>query len=90
MEHESGNAPPACRQVYDGRAKHNAVIYGIPNGIGSVAQNYTYPNGTERVVKLWYHQNSALRSHSYFLISLLKHTQSQFAMRLKNSYAHRH
>jgi len=38
-----------------GMQRNNVVIYGIPTGVGGIVQNITYPSGTERVVKLYYH-----------------------------------
>ena len=56
-EYESGSGGLTYRYVY-GLEKLNAVIYGIPNGVGSVAQSYSYPEvGKASVVKLWYCQD---------------------------------
>ena len=56
MEYESGDSSLTYRYTY-GLHKNSAVIYGIPNGAGSIAQNYEYPSGTERIVKLYYHHD---------------------------------
>ena len=56
MEYESGVGGLTYRYVY-GLEKVETVIYGIPNGAGSVMQQYEYPNSTENIVKLYYHQD---------------------------------
>ena len=53
---ESGVGGLTYRYVY-GLEKIETVIYGIPNGAGSVMQQYEYPNSTENIVKLYYHQD---------------------------------
>jgi len=62
MEYESGASGLTYRYTY-GLMKNNVVIYGIPNGVGSVVQNFTYPGGTERVVKLYYHHDRLGSTH---------------------------
>ena len=56
MEYEGGNAGLTYRYTY-GLQKNNVVIYGILNGVGSVAQSFTYPGGKESIVKLYYHHD---------------------------------
>ena len=56
METESGAGGITYRYTY-GLEKASVVMYGIPNGAGSVMQNYNYPNGSENVVKLYYHHD---------------------------------
>jgi YD repeat-containing protein len=56
METESGDGGLTYRYVY-GLNKVETVIYGIPNGVGSVVETYTYPNGQENIVKLYYHHD---------------------------------
>ena len=56
MEYESGSAGLTYRYTY-GLEKSSVVIYGITTGAGSVAQDFTYPNGKEKVVKLYYHHD---------------------------------
>jgi len=62
MEYESGASGLTYRYTY-GLQKNSAVVYGIPNGVGSVVQNFTYPGGTERVVKLYYHHDRLGSTH---------------------------
>ena len=38
------------------RSVHPA-IHRLPNGVGSTAQSFAYPGGTERIVKMWYHHD---------------------------------
>ena len=56
MEQEHGSGGLTYRYVY-GLTKLSVTIHDIPNGVGSVAQSYTYPNGKESVVKLYYHRD---------------------------------
>ena len=56
METESGDNALIYRYTY-GLQKDSAVIYGIPNSVGSVVQNYTYPSGAANIVKLYYHHD---------------------------------
>ena len=56
MEQEHGSGGLTYRYVY-GLTKLSVTIHGIPNGVGSVAQSYDYPNGKESVVKLYYHRD---------------------------------
>ena len=56
MEYESGADGLTYRYTY-GLEKNNVVMYGIPNGAGSIMQNYEYPNGSADIVKLYYHQD---------------------------------
>ena len=58
MESESGDNSLTYRYTY-GLQKVSAVVYGIPNGAGSLLQKYTYPapNGAQNVVKLYYHHD---------------------------------
>ena len=56
METESGDSGLTYRYTY-GLQKENVVIYGIPNGAGSLLQKQTYPNGAQNIVKLYYHQD---------------------------------
>ena len=56
METESGAGGLTYRYVY-GLQKAEAVVYGIPNGVGDLAQDYAYPNGPASVVKFYYHQD---------------------------------
>jgi RHS repeat-associated protein len=58
MESESGDGGLAYRYSY-GLQKENVVIYGIPNGAGSLLQKQNYPslNKAENIVKLYYHQD---------------------------------
>jgi RHS repeat-associated protein len=56
METESGDSGLTYRYTY-GLQKDNVVIYGIPNGAGSVMQKYNYPGGTQNIVKLSYHHD---------------------------------
>jgi hypothetical protein len=56
MEYEGGNSGLTYRYTY-GLEKNSAVIYGIPNGAGSVVQSFTYPDGAANVVKLYYHHD---------------------------------
>ena len=54
MEYESGVGGLTYRYVY-GLEKVATVIYGIPNGAGSVMQQYEYPNSTENTVHPYDH-----------------------------------
>jgi RHS repeat-associated protein len=56
METESGDNGLTYRYTY-GLQKESVVIYDIPNGVGSVTQNYIYPAGAADVVKLYYHHD---------------------------------
>jgi RHS repeat-associated protein len=56
METESGANGLTYRYTY-GLNKVSAVVYGIPNGAGSVMQNFSYPSGAANVLKLYYHQD---------------------------------
>ena len=56
MEYESGDSGHTYRFTY-GLRKSSVVIYGIPSGVGSTAQTFDYPDGTESVVKMWYHHD---------------------------------
>jgi RHS repeat-associated protein len=56
VETESGAGGLAYRYTY-GLEKASVVIYGIPNGDGSVVQKFEYPSGKENVVKFYYHHD---------------------------------
>jgi RHS repeat-associated protein len=56
METESGDGGLTYRYSY-GLQKENVVIYGIPNGAGSLLQKQTYPGGAQNIVKLYYHHD---------------------------------
>jgi RHS repeat-associated protein len=56
METESGDGGLTYRYSY-GLQKENVVIYGIPNGAGSLLQKQTYPGGAQNIVKLYYHKD---------------------------------
>ena len=56
MEYEEDSTGLTYRYTY-GLQKNNVVIYNIPNSVGAVAQTFNYPNGAERVVKLFYHHD---------------------------------
>jgi RHS repeat-associated protein len=53
---ESGDSGLTYRYTY-GLQKDNVVIFGIPNGADSVMQKYNYPDGTQNIVKLYYHHD---------------------------------
>ncbi|MDR0296282.1 MAG: hypothetical protein LBH91_08965, partial [Prevotellaceae bacterium] len=56
METESGDGGLTYHYSY-GLQKENVVIYGIPNGAGSLLQKQTYPGGAQNIVKLYYHKD---------------------------------
>jgi RHS repeat-associated protein len=56
METESGDGGLTYRYSY-GLQKENIVIYGIPNGAGSLLQKQNYPSGSQNIVKLYYHHD---------------------------------
>ena len=56
MGYESGDSGHTYRFTH-GLQKSSVVIYGIPSGVGSTAQTFDYPDGTESVVKMWYHHD---------------------------------
>ena len=56
MKTERGAGGLTYRYVHSLR-KDEAVIYGITNGVGDMAQPYAYPVGAVSVVKLYYHQD---------------------------------
>ena len=57
METESGAGGLTYRYAY-GLEKISTVVYGL-SGAGNAAQAYSYPDGQQSVVKLWY-QHSRL------------------------------
>jgi len=62
MEEESGAGGLTYRYTY-GLGKSSAVVYGVPNGAGSVTQSYIYPNGAADVVKLYIHGDRLGTAH---------------------------
>jgi RHS repeat-associated protein len=56
METESGDGGFTYRYSY-GLQKENVVIYGIPNGAGSLLQKQNYAGGAQNIVKLYYHKD---------------------------------
>ena len=56
MEHEGGSGGLTYCYTY-GLDRISAAVTGIESGAGGLSQTYYYPNGTEAIVKLWYHHD---------------------------------